>query len=258
MKILIAESKTMKPCDISIGISEYEAHKPFFEEKADEIIMRLGNYSVPELARVIGISIPLATKLKTLIYEFPNKALGMLSVEAFTGVVFRALDYESLNQSARLFVDNHVNIISSLYGILSPLDIVKAYRLDFKVKAGVEQQPLCHFWKLPVTIRLVKDLKESGEREVLNLLPSDAGNCVDWKVLRRFAKDWRVEFKETGAGGVTRTPNAGRLKTMRGLLLREIAEFNIENPSDIKDINSENYIFDGFGGFDGRTIRLLV
>ena len=131
MLILIAESKTMTPCGNAVSKADYAACRPMLESDADAIMETVRSLSADELVATVKISLPMVRKLQQMAYEFPNKAVGSRAIEAFTGVVFKAFDYASLDEEARRNTTGCVRLLSSLYGWLRPDDIVKAYRTDF-------------------------------------------------------------------------------------------------------------------------------
>ncbi|MDE6650676.1 MAG: YaaA family protein [Muribaculaceae bacterium] len=242
MITLIAESKTMDDREVTVSPETYEHHKPSGEAGAGEIMQRVAAMSAPEIACLIKISIPMAAKVARMAYEFPNKLTGILAIESFTGVVFRAFDYHGLSPEEKDRAGRNVRIISSLYGWLRPDDIIKPYRFDFNTDIAPDDKALSAFWRKDVTIELVKCLQAQGEKSILNLLPADASKCIDWKLVKRFAKVWKVDFKEPKDGSGWRTPHAGRLKTLRGELLRCIITQDISDPSMLLTLTTDNMI----------------
>ena len=245
MLILIAESKTMLDAGQPIAPEVLAGHTPAGEAGATLIMNHLAGMSQPELIAATGLSATLVARLRQMIYEFPNKLLGMRAIEAYTGVVFKALQVNTLDDGARSALNRDVRIISSLYGLLRPDDIIKSYRLDFTTKAAPGDSSLCAFGKKDVTINLVKTLKESGQTEILNLLPADAAKCVDWKLVKRFCKVWKVDFVEMSDGGTTKTPTATRLKTARGRLLRAILSHDIRDVDTLRTFTDDNFLYQG-------------
>lgn len=242
MIILIAESKTMTACDKPIDKDELSAHMPPGEEQADEIMSHITELSVPELAAVAKFSGAMAVKALGLAYEFPNKTLGQKSIEAFTGVVFRSFDYPSLDENDCRHADQHIRLISSLYGWLRPDDIVKAYRLDYNTPLATGDKPMWSFWKKDVTISLVKEIKSGNGESVLNLLPGDAAKMIDWKLTKNFTKVWKVDFKELCEGGEWKTPTSNRLKELRGHLLREIIIRRLHTPDELLTLETDRLL----------------
>lgn len=248
MIILIAESKTMLATEASISAEFYKDHRPLFDSVADEIMHGLKELSVLDLAEETKLSRTLALKMQKYIYEFAYKNTGNRAIEAYTGVVFKALDYVNLSEDAQLRCNRNVRIISSLYGLLKPEDIVKTYRLDFTTKLEekpVDGRSLNIFWRKDVTMALVKYIQEVAETEILVLLPGDASNCIDWKLVKRFAKVWKVDFREIQENGNYKTPTANKLKTLRGTLLRQILEEDVHKVTELFKIESSNYFCEG-------------
>lgn len=243
--VLIAESKTMLDKESVVSPELWTEHMAAGEIKADEIMKHLGQLSNAELVAELGLSPTLAAKMSRMIYEFPNKSLGLPAIEAYTGVVFKALQYDSLSSEAKTVCDSDVRIVSSLYGLLRPTDIIKPYRLDFTSKAAPGDKPLNTFWKKDVTIQLVRTIKETGYTDLLCLLPGDAMKCIDWKVVKSFCKVWKVDFVEVCDGGKTKTPTANKLKTMRGTLLRQIVSQQIAHIDSLRNIATDTYFCTG-------------
>lgn len=238
MIILIAESKTMELREHSISSEQYNAHMPFGEKEATEIMDRINGMTAAEIASLLKISGKMAATLKKMAYEFPNKGVGLRAIEAFNGVVFKNLDYASLSNAGKKAVASDVRIISSLYGWLSPDDIIKPYRMDYTSPLSPKETPLYAYWRGEVTSQLVKALQSSGEKDILDLLPMEAAKCIDWKIVDRFAKVWKVDFKEQH-GCEMRSPNAGKLKAFRGRLLRHIVENRLTTPQHVAALEDD-------------------
>lgn len=244
MLVLIAESKTMAS-EAEISTSEYAANIPLEEAEADSIMKTFAGMSAAEISGITKLPLSLAARMRAYAYEFPNKTTGNRAIEAFTGVVFKALDFSSLPLTAKERCECDVRIVSSLYGWLRPSDIIKNYRLDYTsrlVTTGDGEVVASTFQKKKATIRLGQLLKEGKHNEILNLLPSDAAKCIDWKLIKNFAKVWKADFTDAATG---RTPDAGRLKKMRGLLLRRMLEEGIENSDSLRHIVSDHFLCEG-------------
>ncbi len=241
MIILIAESKTMCDREVTVPPVVFEENRPAGEKQADDIMARVASLSAPDIADLIKISLPFAAKVARMAYEFPNKFAGLKAIQAYTGVVFRAFDYPSLTEIEKERTMTNVRIISSLYGWLRPNDIIKPYRFDFTTQIAVDDMSLSSFWRKDVTVQLAKYLQQTGETEILNLLPNDAAKCIDWKLVKRFAKVWKVDFKEPKGSG-WHTPHAGKLKALRGELLRNIIKDDISDSTQLMSVTTESMI----------------
>lgn len=254
MLALIAESKTMGPCDGAVPEGEYALHAPLYGAEADAIMESLRGASVDELARDVKISAALARGLRSMIYDFPCKGRGSSAIDAFTGVVFKALDYKAFAADARERLDENTRVISSLYGWLRPGDFVKPYRFDFTTRLAPDGGTFASYWRGRVTDALLADLRRGGHAEVLDLLPGDASRCIDWRRVAAVAGVWKADFRELLPGGAERTPNAGRLKTLRGRLLRQIVQEGIDSVEGLHAVEGDGFVGVGPGEKPGTLL----
>lgn len=245
--ILIAESKTMASVETEVSREEFAECRPLFDGIANAIMDSLRDRTPEQLAAEAGITLRLAASLRRMIYEFPNKTTGFRAIEAFTGVVFRQLRLADYDGAQREFLRDNVRIVSSLYGWLRPDDIVKPYRFDFKSHVAPLGETLMKYWKKDVTIALVQELRAKGDTVIIDLLPSDAAKCVDWKLIKRFANVYKVDFKMYDGTDAMKTPNAGRLKELRGRLLDMMVRSGLSSPADIATLESPDFMPDPAG-----------
>lgn len=235
----------MGPCDAEVTRADYESHRPLLDDDAAGIMASLGGMSADNLAKAVKISLPMVRRLQQMIYDFMNKSTGGRAIESYTGVVFKAFDYGSLGASDRRNADRDIRIISSLYGWLRPADIIKPYRFDFTTPLAPDGKTFAAYWRRPVTDCLLSDIADTGCRDVLNLLPGDAARCIDMKRIACSAKIWKADFREIVSGSITRTPNTGKLKTLRGRLLRHIITQNLQSPLQLLGVEDNDFMADG-------------
>lgn len=234
----------MAPRETEVGQEEFKSHRPLFDGIATAIMDSLRGCTVEQLGVRSGISMKLAAGLQRMVYEFPNKSLGMRAVRAFTGVVFRQLHPDAYDEAQYRFLDDNVRIISSLYGWLRPDDMIKPYRFDFTSRVAPGDEALMKYWKTDVTTALVRDLQERDDRVIIDLLPSEASRCVDWKLVKRFAGVYKVAFKTMIGPDEMKTPNSGRLKELRGRLLDLIIRGRLSSPQDVAALESSDFMPD--------------
>lgn len=233
MIILIAESKTMSADQRPVNDTQYAAHTLGGELQAEEIMWNLRQYTEQQIMDMLGCSAALARQCRRMIYDFPDKLCGCPAIEAYTGVVFRHLGLSGWNEGMRSFADKHLRIVSSLYGLLRPSDIIKPYRLDYSAKAAPGNIPLQTFWRPKCTVDLASLLSPTPGAAILNLLPGEAMKCLDRKLIKHYGRLITPLFKEYGPGGVLRTPAAGKLKEMRGKLVKEIVTRGISDAAGL-------------------------
>ncbi len=245
MIILLAESKTMNTSLREISPELIPKCLPIGEPQADEIMWGLREATEQEIMNLLKVSANMAREIRKMIYSFPDKLQGLPAIEAFTGVVFRYLRASDWSDREIKFASSHLRIVSSLYGLLRPEDIIRPYRLDYTAKAAPGDLSLQNFWKKQCTIDLVKHIQATGQTEILNLLPTDASRCFDWKLIKRFARVYIVQFKELTDSQTMKTPVANRLKELRGKMTREIISNRYEKVDNIKTIEHDDFIYKG-------------
>lgn len=241
MITLIAESKTMDKSLEDISLDYFIEHKPIFEAEAEEIMAFLRTLPLSEISKRLKLSPSLAMKAAQDAQLFTDIAHGKKALMEYTGEVFKALDAKTLNHDDCQFANNHIIIISSLYGFLRATDIIRPYRLDYSTDCAPNGTKLSNFWKSKNTIALVNLLKEKKESEILNLLPGEAMKCLDFKVIKAFAKVEKPDFKSVSDMANLKTPHTGRLKELRGLLLRHIIRNKISSFDDLLKISTYEF-----------------
>lgn len=257
MIILIAEAKTMSPCNGAVAEEEYAAHTPVLEARAAELVAGLSEMTAGELAERAKLSMAMAQKLKRMLYDFPCKTSGCAAMEAFTGVVFKAFGCNTLTDKEWDETWRRVRIVSSLYGWLRPDDIVKPYRFDYTSPVGPSGESLAKYWCDSVTECLLDEIVSADGGGVLNLLPTDAMRFIDWKRVEGVTDVWRAEFREVGEGGVMRTPNSSYLKKLRGELLRHIISERAETVEAIARLAGANFMGEALAADGSGTIRFV-
>lgn len=257
MRILIAESKTMAACTGTVAAVAMAGHRPRLDSIATFFMEDWGKWPVDEIANTLKISVPMSQQFKRMAYEFPNKGTGCKALEAFTGVVFKALDYSSLSIEEKERADNTVDIISSLYGWLRGGDIVKPYRLDFTTKVAPTGESMAGYFKRLITPLLLESMTEANEDEILDLLPTDAEKCLDWRWIKRQKRVLKVDFRSMTSGGQLTTPHATLLKTLRGRLLRDIIVHDIHSFTDLMAYESPTMCIDPDSNPSSGKITIL-
>ena len=157
---------------------------------------------------------------------------------AFNGDVYRGLDAYTIDAEKLDKVQDTVRILSGLYGILKPLDLIQPYRLEMGTRMAVgRNKNLYEFWKKKVTQALNDELEE-GEL-FLNLASNEYFKAIDKKVLKvpvitaSFKEFKNGEYKMIGFFA----------KYARGLMTRYIIETNAQTIEDVKGFDYEGYGF---------------
>jgi cytoplasmic iron level regulating protein YaaA (DUF328/UPF0246 family) len=161
------------------------------------------------------------------------------AVFAFDGDVYTGLDAYSIPLEKLNILQERLRILSGLYGLLKPLDLMQAYRLEMGTKLPIgENKNLYEFWKPSIAKALNKELKK-GELFV-NLASNEYFSAVDFKALA--VRVITPEFKDYKDGKLKIISFFA--KKARGLMVRYIIDTNAETIEDLKGFNYEGYLFD--------------
>lgn len=161
------------------------------------------------------------------------------AVYAFNGDVYTGLDAYTISENKLADLQDKLRILSGLYGVLKPLDLMQPYRLEMgtKIEIGAKKN-LYEFWKKTVTDALNKEL--SKDELFINLASNEYFSAVDTKVLK--AVVITPEFKDYKDGKLKIISFFA--KKARGLMVRYILDTNAETIDDLKQFNYEGYAFD--------------
>ena len=161
------------------------------------------------------------------------------AVYTFDGDVYTGLDAYTIPLEKLEVLQDRLRILSGLYGLLKPLDLMQAYRLEMGTKLPIgESQNLYQFWKPIITKALNKELK-AGELFV-NLASNEYFLAIDVKALK--VPVITPEFKDYKNGKLKIISFFA--KKARGLMVRYIIDTNAETIEDLKGFNYDGYQFD--------------
>ncbi len=158
----------------------------------------------------------------------------------FRGEVFNGLKAETLGADDLLYAQDHLRILSGLYGILRPLDLVKPYRLEMRTRLNVGKQPdLYAFWGDRTTRALKNALDGHAERVLLNLASQEYFRAVNTGRLN--ARVVTCHFREERNGAYQFITVYG--KNARGAMTRFILRNRIEKADDLRAFDEDGYYF---------------
>jgi len=159
----------------------------------------------------------------------------------FDGEVYRGLNAKSFSAEEMEYAQSHLRLLSGLYGVLRPLDLIQAYRLEVSSKLeNPNGKDLYAFWQEKVTKSILKSLKVSGEPQViLNLASSEYIKTLNVKKYRIKVID--IEFYEYKNDQLKQI--VIYTKKARGLMARYVIQNKIDNLEDLKGFSDEGYWF---------------
>lgn len=170
-----------------------------------------------------------------------NEENARQALFAFKGDVYTGLDAFSLNSCEIEFAQLHLAMLSGLYGLLKPLDLMQPYRLEMGTKLeNPKGKNLYEFWGSIITQELQKRLEDQGDNILINLASDEYFNSVKTK-----------ELKATIIKPIFLDEKNGKFKTIsfyakkaRGMMVRYILKNQLTNPEQLKEFNFGGYWFD--------------
>lgn len=217
--------------------------QPEFLEDSQRLMDELIKLAPHDLSELMGIS----DKLGTLNYD-RNQSWNLpfdqdnakQAVLAFNGDVYSGLDAPNFSAADFKFAQKHLRILSGLYGLLKPLDLMQAYRLEMGTKFNNKRgKNLYEFWGSIITDALNAQLKKTKGTVLLNLASNEYFKAVKPKqltatVVAPVFKDWKNgQYKIISFYA----------KKARGLMAAYVIKNQITNIEDIKKFDSEGYCF---------------
>lgn len=171
----------------------------------------------------------------------------------FNGDVYEGIDAYGRTEAEISYIHNHVRILSGLYGIVRPLDLIQPYRLEMGTAlANTRGKNLYEFWGSRVTERLNDTLKASGDNIVVNLASQEYFKVIQPKLLN--ARIITPVFKD-GKDGVYKVVSF-YAKRARGLMVRYAAEQQLEDVEQLKQFDWEGYAYNAAASSENEWVFL--
>jgi len=197
MLIVVSPAKSL---DYESPLPTEKRSKAVFLEEASELVGDLKELSPEDLSRLMGISEQLGELNFERFQEWSlpfRKSNARQALFAFKGDVYLGLDAYKFSEDDIGFAQDHLRILSGLYGVLRPLDLMQPYRLEMGTKFANEHGAnLYKFWGDKISGRLNKQLGRLRTRTLVNLASNEYFKSVDLKALKANVvtpvfKDWK-------------------------------------------------------------------
>jgi cytoplasmic iron level regulating protein YaaA (DUF328/UPF0246 family) len=239
MKIVISPAKSL---DFESQLPTKIFTEPQFLKEANTIQKTLKKKKPKQLMDLMSISEKLADLNweRNQVWETPfTPENARPAIFAFDGDVYTGLDAYTIPAEKMDDLQDKLRILSGLYGLLKPLDLMQAYRLEMGTSINIgTKKNLYEFWKKTITKTLNDELKK--DELFLNLASNEYFKAVDAKTLK--VPIITPEFKDYKDGKLKMISFFA--KKARGLMVRYIIDNNAETIEDLKGFNYEGYAFD--------------
>lgn len=217
---------------------------PSYLSESEYLIGKLKKLSVKQIRKLMGLSEDLGQlnfdRFQSWVkdYDISN---GKQAILAFKGDVYTGMQAETFTENQLDFAQNHVRMLSGLYGLLRPLDLMLPYRLEMGTSLAItpKKNNLYKYWGDKLTLALNEVLKNHDTKTIVNLASGEYFKAINTKKLQGDLltlefKDWKDgDYKMIGFFA----------KKARGMMARHIVTHEIDQIDDLKSFDSEGYTF---------------
>ena len=224
------------------GITETHTY-PQYMDRAEELVKQLRSYSLSGLKSLMKVSDNLASLNFERYVQWRSSYTaveGQQALLAFSGEVFNGLQARSLSEEDLLFAQDHIRLLSGLYGVLRPLDLILPYRLEMGTKMeNPGGRNLYEFWKEIIPGKIIDETAQQESRVLINLASNEYFKAI---VPGSFPYEIITPvFKETDGSGFRNVTIYA--KKARGMMLRFIIQNRINKPEYLKAFDEDGYYF---------------
>jgi len=236
--MLLSPAKTL---DYDTPVRTLLASQPQFTGQSAGLIRALRKLSATDLANLMGISPALAELNARRYAEWRpdcDSSNARQAVLAFNGDVYEGLQAATLSDAQLQWAQDHLAILSGLYGVLRPLDFMRPYRLEMGTKLHTDRgATLYAYWGDTIAQSLNAQLASHAHPWVLNLASEEYFKAVDRKTLRAPVVQCVFQDNKNGAWKVI----SFYAKRARGLMARYAITQRVEEPEALKGFAEEGY-----------------
>lgn len=253
MLLLISPAKTL---DYETPASTAIFSQPEFLDDSAELIDQLKKLSPSDVSSLMGISEKLGVlnSNRFIDWQLPftpdNSKQALL---AFKGDVYEGMSVSSFNQSDLNWANQHLRILSGLYGLLKPLDLMQAYRLEMGTRFNNQRgKNLYEFWGDKITEKINQEVTQQKNPVLINLASNEYFKSVKLALLNAAIitpvfKDWKKDKYKIVSFYA---------KKARGMMCAYIIKNRLDNPNDIKQFDMAGYAFSAEQSTDKQWVFL--
>lgn len=251
MLALISPAKTL---DYETALPTEKFTQPRLLDHSQELIEVASKLSASEIASLMSVSEKIATlnaeRFRDWQPEF-NFANARQAIFAFKGDVYTGLNAYQLEKQDIDYAQKHLRMLSGLYGLLRPLDLMMPYRLEMGTKLkNTRGNNLYEFWGNTITETINADLAQAESELLVNIASDEYYKSVkESKIKAEIIKPVFLDQKNGKYKVIS-----FYAKKARGLMARYLLENKIERAEDIKSFNTDGYYFDAESSLKGELV----
>ncbi|MCY7271171.1 MAG: YaaA family protein [Sphingomonas bacterium] len=246
MLILLSPAKTL---DFDSVFTD-DPTRPKFAAEAGRIARAAAKIGADGLGELMHIS-PALAKLNDQRFKRFGRAEKRPAIRAFAGDVYRGFDAASAEPETIAFAQDHLRILSGLYGLLRPLDAIRPYRLEMGTKWAPDGGKLTDHWGDKVAKAVAADLRADRSKLVINLASNEYYAALRGKLaksVRVIAPDFRVH----NAKGLQF--QSFTAKVARGAMARWLCEERVDDPAALPLFDCDGWRFDADGSTPDKPL----
>jgi len=249
MLTVISPAKTL---DFDTPSATKKQSTPTFTAETDALVRLMQKKSPRELKKLMSISDNLAELNADRYASFGSDSENLKqAILAFKGDVYIGLDVESYNERDFTFAQKSLRILSGLYGVLRPLDLIHPYRLEMGTKLKNQKgKNLYEFWDSAIGEALAEELSGHRNKTLINLTSNEYFNAVDKS---RLPGDIITPVFKDYSNGTYRVLSFFAKKA-RGAMATYIVQNRINKPAELKDFNVDGYQYNDSFSSDDRWV----
>jgi hypothetical protein len=214
---------------------------PLFDADAERLAADMSEFNAEQIGKLLKVSEKLALQTVEQYQHFDSKSTPRkAALLAYNGSVFKAIGAKMYDKETFEYAQNRIRIISILYGLLRPLDQIKAYRAEYKLRLSGMNGNLYDYWMPRLTPPLLQDASLVGNI-IINLASLDVMEALNKGLIEQHATLITPEFKELRNGKYEQVRTYAKMA--RGEMTHYIIENRIENPEDLKAFTWAGFAF---------------
>ncbi len=237
MLVLLSPAKTL---DYKRPLPELVPTEPRFADEAMTLATEAAKLTERDLSRIMSISASLA-QLNVERYRGFAGLPERPALFAFAGDVYTGFEARTLDEAAIDFAQDHVRILSGLYGLLRPLDAIRPYRLEMGTRWAPQSGDLYAHWGTRISDLLARDMAAQDSNVIVNLASKEYWGAVE-RHPPADADIYTIEFMEEGPAGPRF--NSFAAKRARGMMARYISEHRLTEVEALQGFDTDGYAFD--------------
>ncbi|PTQ65786.1 hypothetical protein C8J45_101642 [Sphingomonas sp. PP-CE-3G-477] len=243
---MIAVLSPAKTLDYESALPKLDSTAPRFADEAKTLAHAAAHLTQKKLSELMHIS-PALAKLNADRFRDFDTLPERPAMFAFAGDVYTGLEAKTLDEAAVDYAQDHVRMLSGLYGLLRPLDLMRPYRLEMGTRWAPRKTKLTDWWGDRIAKLLADDVEAEGSGTILNLASQEYWAAADGK-LPKAIRVIAIDFRE----GEAQKFVSFHAKKARGMVARWLVEHRVDDIEGIKGFDSDGYAYDAAGSSDAQ------